>query len=91
MRLLLIIVGAIAAIVSVAKPAEANWCAHYNMGGGATNCGFKTHHMLGSRARSWRVLCAKSAPSSPSLIVRTCATTPPASQCSPRSAAPHRR
>ena len=24
--------------------AEANWCAHYNMGGGASNCGFKTHH-----------------------------------------------
>jgi hypothetical protein len=34
MRLLLIIVGALAAIVSIAKPAEANWCAHYNAAGG---------------------------------------------------------
>jgi hypothetical protein len=43
MRLLLIIVGAFAAIVWIAKPAEANWCAEYDMGGGATNCGFKTY------------------------------------------------
>ena len=45
MRLLLIIVGAFAAIVCIEKPAEAQnggWCAEYNMGGGATNCGFAT-------------------------------------------------
>jgi hypothetical protein len=47
MRLLLIIVGAFAAIVSIEKPAEADngrqWCAYYNFfRGGATNCGFST-------------------------------------------------
>ena len=45
MRLLFIIVGAFAAIVCIEKPAEAQnggWCAEYNMGGGATNCGFAT-------------------------------------------------
>ena len=46
MRLLLIIVGAFAAIVCIAKPAEARdypWCAYYNfLHGGATNCGFAT-------------------------------------------------
>jgi hypothetical protein len=47
MRLLLIIVGAFAAIVSIEKPAEAynglQWCAYYNFQhGGATNCGFAT-------------------------------------------------
>jgi hypothetical protein len=46
MRLLLIIVGALAAIVCIAKPAEARdypWCAYYNFQhGGATNCGWAT-------------------------------------------------
>ena len=42
MRLLLIIVGAFAAILCIEKPAEAKWCAEYNMGGGASNCGFAT-------------------------------------------------
>jgi Protein of unknown function (DUF3551) len=49
MRLLLIIVGAFASIVCVAKPAEAQtypWCAYYNFGGGggggAENCGWAT-------------------------------------------------
>ena len=60
MRLLLIIVGAIVAIVSVAKPAEANWCAHYNMGGGATNCGFKTHHQCLAAVRGVGGSCAPS-------------------------------
>ena len=44
MRLLLFILGVFAAVVCIEKSAEANWCAHYNMGGGASNCGFKTHH-----------------------------------------------
>ena len=46
MRLLLIIVGAFAAIVCIEKPAEAQnrpWCAYYNFKeGGATNCGWVT-------------------------------------------------
>ena len=46
MRLLLIIVGAFAAIVCIEKPAEAQnypWCAYYNFDrGGATNCGWAT-------------------------------------------------
>jgi len=47
MRLLLIIVGAFAAIVSIERPAAARdypWCAYYNFrhGGGATNCGWET-------------------------------------------------
>ena len=45
MRLLLIIVCAFAVILCIEKPAEAQnypWCAEYNMGGGATNCGFAT-------------------------------------------------
>jgi hypothetical protein len=45
-RLLLIIVGAFAALVWIEKPAEAQnypWCAYYNFfHGGATNCGFST-------------------------------------------------
>ena len=44
MRLSLFILGIFAAMVCIEKPAEANWCAHYNYGGGSTNCGFKTHH-----------------------------------------------
>jgi hypothetical protein len=44
MRLLLFILGVFAAVVCIEKSAEANWCAHYNMGGGASNCSFKTHH-----------------------------------------------
>jgi hypothetical protein len=47
MRLLLIILGASAAIVCIEKPAEARdypWCAYYNFfHGGATNCGFSTY------------------------------------------------
>ena len=45
MRVLLFILGVFAVIVSIEKPAEARrgaWCANYNMGGGATNCGFAT-------------------------------------------------
>jgi hypothetical protein len=47
MRLLLIIAGAVAAIVCIERPAEARdypWCAYYNFrhGGGATNCGWET-------------------------------------------------
>ena len=45
MRLLLIIVGALAAILCIEKPAEARdypWCAEGNYKGGATNCGFVT-------------------------------------------------
>ena len=45
MRLLLIIVGAFAAIICIEKPAEAQsypWCADGNYKGGATNCGFVT-------------------------------------------------
>ena len=46
MRVSLIIVGAFAAIVCIAKPAEARdypWCAFYDdKDGGFTNCGFVT-------------------------------------------------
>jgi hypothetical protein len=45
MRRLLIIVGALAAILCIEKPAEArdySWCAEGNYKGGATNCGFVT-------------------------------------------------
>ena len=46
MRLLLIIVGAFAAMVCIEKTAEAQnypWCAYYNFQhGGATNCGWAT-------------------------------------------------
>jgi hypothetical protein len=45
MRLLLIIVGALAAILCIGKPAETRdypWCAEGNYKGGATNCGFVT-------------------------------------------------
>jgi hypothetical protein len=44
MKLSLFMLGIFAVMICIARPAEANWCAHYNMGGGATNCGFKTHH-----------------------------------------------
>jgi len=46
MRLLLVIVGAFTAIVSIEKPAEADngrqWCAYY-VGSEATNCGWDTY------------------------------------------------
>src|SRR5215469_13077585 len=45
MRLLLIIVGALAASVCIEKPAEAQnypWCAYYGPAFGATNCGWAT-------------------------------------------------
>ena len=45
MKLFLIIVGALAAILCIEKPAEARdypWCAEGNYKGGATNCGFVT-------------------------------------------------
>jgi hypothetical protein len=45
MRLLLIVVGALAAILCIEKPAEARdypWCAEGNYKDGATNCGFVT-------------------------------------------------
>ena len=45
MRLLLLIVGALAAILCIEKPAEARdypWCAEGNYKDGATNCGFVT-------------------------------------------------
>jgi hypothetical protein len=45
MRLLLFILGVLAAIVCIEKPAEAGpWCAYYDFGAnGATNCGFSTY------------------------------------------------
>jgi hypothetical protein len=45
MRLLLFILGVLAAIVCIEKPAEAgSWCAYYDFGAnGATNCGFSTY------------------------------------------------
>jgi hypothetical protein len=45
MRPLLFILGVFAAVVCFEKPAAAQnypWCAYYNFGGGATNCGFST-------------------------------------------------
>jgi hypothetical protein len=45
MKLSLFILGFLAAVVCIDKPAEAQnsaWCAYYDMGGGATNCGFAT-------------------------------------------------
>jgi Protein of unknown function (DUF3551) len=46
MKLLLIIVGAVVALVCIEKPAEAQsggWCAYYNLGPmGSRNCGFAT-------------------------------------------------
>jgi hypothetical protein len=58
MRVLLFILGVFAVIVSIEKPAEARrgaWCANYNMGGGATNCGFATFStMYGRCQRGWR-------------------------------------
>jgi hypothetical protein len=46
MRLLLIIVGALAAIVCIERSAQAQnggWCAYYNLGEmGGRNCGFAT-------------------------------------------------
>jgi len=60
MRLLLIIVSAIATIISIAKPAEANWCAHYNAAGGFTSCGFKTHHQCLAAVRGVGGSCAPS-------------------------------
>jgi hypothetical protein len=45
MRLLLFILGVLAAVVCIEKPAEAGpWCAYYDFGAnGATNCGFSTY------------------------------------------------
>jgi Protein of unknown function (DUF3551) len=64
MRLLLIIVGAFAAIVCFEKPAEAQsypWCADGNYKGGATNCGFATfQHCLDTVRGEWRVLWTQS-------------------------------
>jgi hypothetical protein len=45
MRVLLVIFGVFAAVACIETPAAARssgWCANYNMGGGATNCGFAT-------------------------------------------------
>jgi hypothetical protein len=46
MRFLLLILVALAVIIGIEKPAEAQnypWCAYYNFfHGGATNCGFAT-------------------------------------------------
>jgi hypothetical protein len=43
MRFSLVILAALAATLCIEQPAMANWCAQYNYGGGATNCGFRTH------------------------------------------------
>jgi hypothetical protein len=45
MRVSLAILGVFVAVASFEAPAQARnggWCANYNMGGGATNCGFAT-------------------------------------------------
>jgi len=45
MRVSLVILGVFAAVVCIEPSAQARnggWYANYNMGGGATNCGFAT-------------------------------------------------
>lgn len=45
MRVSLLILGVLASVVWIETAAAARnggWCAYYNMGGGATNCGFAT-------------------------------------------------
>jgi hypothetical protein len=71
MRLLLIIVGAFAAIVFVEKSAEAEtnypWCAYRDGdGGGARNCGFETFEQCLANVRGVGGNCGPSPyPSSP--------------------------
>jgi hypothetical protein len=60
MKLSLFMFGIFAVMICIARPAEANWCAHYNMGGGATNCGFKTHHECWAAVRGVGGSCAPS-------------------------------
>jgi hypothetical protein len=74
MRLLLIIVGAFAAIVCIERPAEAQngaWCAYYNTGdGGSRNCGFATFEQCLATVRGIGGNCGPSpypsAPETPS-------------------------
>lgn len=43
MKLTVFILAAFVGMICSAQFAAANWCAHYNLGGGSANCGFKTH------------------------------------------------
>jgi len=70
MRLFLAIVGAFVAVLSIAKPAEAQngaWCAYYNTGdGGSRNCGFATFEQCLADVRGIGGNCSPSPyPSSP--------------------------
>jgi Protein of unknown function (DUF3551) len=60
MKLLLFVSGVFAAIVCIAQPVAANWCAHYYFGGGSTNCGFKTHHQCLAAVRGVGGSCGPS-------------------------------
>lgn len=75
MRRLLIIVGALAAIVCIENPAKAQngtWCAYYNTGdGGSRNCGFATFEQCLATVRGIGGNCSPSPyPSSPQAPTR---------------------
>ena len=62
MTRLLFITGIFAAVLCIAKPAEAQnypWCAIYSggMGGGGTNCGFVTFQQCMETARGLGSFC----------------------------------
>jgi hypothetical protein len=61
MRPVFIIVVAFAAILCIQKPAQANWCAYYNMGPmGGRNCGFKTFEQCLANVRGIGGNCSPS-------------------------------
>jgi hypothetical protein len=60
MKLPVFILGVFVAMICSAQFAEANWCAHYNVGGGSTNCGFKTHQQCLAAVRGVGGSCGPS-------------------------------
>jgi hypothetical protein len=65
MRLSLFILGVFAAVICIEKPADAQnggWCAIYNMGFGAANCGFATFQQCISAVSGVGGNCSPSPP-----------------------------
>ena len=59
MRTALFMMG-VFALACITQPAAANWCAHYNLGGGSANCGFKTHQQCLAAVRGVGGSCGPS-------------------------------
>jgi hypothetical protein len=60
MKFSLVVLAALGATLCIEQPAEADWCAQYNYGGGATNCGFRTHQQCLAAVRGVGGSCSPS-------------------------------